>query len=161
MEWYPLRDEVAGFLGDRATTLFAHAISTQSDCLICSTFFRRILIDVGDSRVLRKGPIHVGRGVRNRRGALDAIDTDTETQTLARFFGKAAARTAPSRRLSDPCRNIPNGKSCKSADQGVDIGTGVVKGERGANGAFHAEAAQNRLSTMMSSPHADSFPIQS
>lgn len=49
MEWYPLRDEVAGFLGDRTATLFAHAISTQSDCLICSTFFRRMLIDAGEN----------------------------------------------------------------------------------------------------------------
>ncbi|MGA2602110.1 MAG: hypothetical protein ABSH09_34525 [Bryobacteraceae bacterium] len=49
MEWYPLRDEVAGFLGDRTTTLFAHAISAQSDCLICSTFFRRLLIDAGEN----------------------------------------------------------------------------------------------------------------
>jgi len=49
MEWYPLRDAVVPFLGERATTLFAHAISTQSDCLICSTFFRRILIDAGEN----------------------------------------------------------------------------------------------------------------
>jgi len=48
MEWYPLRDEVAGFLGERATTVFAHAVATESDCLICSTFFRRILIDAGE-----------------------------------------------------------------------------------------------------------------
>src|SRR5262245_12333762 len=48
MEWYPLRDEVAGFLGERATTLFAHAVSTEAECLICSTFFRRVLIDAGE-----------------------------------------------------------------------------------------------------------------
>jgi alkylhydroperoxidase family enzyme len=48
MEWYPLRDTVRPFLGDRATTLFAHAISAETDCLICSTFFRRILIDAGE-----------------------------------------------------------------------------------------------------------------
>lgn len=48
MQWYPLRDAAAAFLGDRATTLFAHAVSTQADCLICSTFFRRILADAGD-----------------------------------------------------------------------------------------------------------------
>lgn len=48
MEWYPMRDAVRQFLGDRATTIFAHAISAQSDCLICSTFFRRILIDAGE-----------------------------------------------------------------------------------------------------------------
>ena len=48
MTWYPLRDEVARFLGQRATTLFAHAVSTEAERLICSTFFRRILIDWGD-----------------------------------------------------------------------------------------------------------------
>ncbi len=48
MTWYPLRDEVAGFLGERATTVFAHAVSTEAECLICSTFFRRILIDAGE-----------------------------------------------------------------------------------------------------------------
>jgi alkylhydroperoxidase family enzyme len=48
MTWYPLRDRVAAFLGDRATTLFAHAISTRTACLICSTFFRRLLIDSGE-----------------------------------------------------------------------------------------------------------------
>ncbi len=49
MEWYPLRDAVRPFLGDRLTTLFAHAISAETDCLICSTFFRRILIDSGEN----------------------------------------------------------------------------------------------------------------
>ena len=48
MTWYDLRDEVVTFLGERATVLFAHAISTGTDCLICSTFFRRLLIDAGD-----------------------------------------------------------------------------------------------------------------
>lgn len=48
MTWYPLRDEVASFLGERTTTLFAHAVSAQTNCLICSTFFRRVLIDAGD-----------------------------------------------------------------------------------------------------------------
>jgi alkylhydroperoxidase family enzyme len=49
MEWYALRDEVKPFLGERLTILFAHAISAQTDCLICSTFFRRILIDAGEN----------------------------------------------------------------------------------------------------------------
>jgi alkylhydroperoxidase family enzyme len=47
MEWYPLRDTVQPFLGARLTVLFAHAISAETDCLICSTFFRRILIEEG------------------------------------------------------------------------------------------------------------------
>jgi alkylhydroperoxidase family enzyme len=48
MEWYPLRDAVRPFLGERLTNLFAHAVSTETDCLICSTFFRRLLIETGE-----------------------------------------------------------------------------------------------------------------
>jgi alkylhydroperoxidase family enzyme len=48
MTWYDLREAVLPFLGDRLTTLFAHAISAGTDCLVCSTFFRRILIDAGE-----------------------------------------------------------------------------------------------------------------
>lgn len=48
MEWYPLRDAVQPFLGERLTNIFCHAISSQTDCLICSTFFRRLLIDSGE-----------------------------------------------------------------------------------------------------------------
>ena len=48
MTWYPLRDRVAAFLGERATVIFAHAISDRTDCLICSTYFRRILIEWGE-----------------------------------------------------------------------------------------------------------------
>jgi alkylhydroperoxidase family enzyme len=49
MEWYALRDEVVPFLGERRTNLFSHAISAQTDCLICSTYFRRILVEAGDN----------------------------------------------------------------------------------------------------------------
>ena len=48
LTWYPLHDEVAPVLGERRTWLFCHAISTASDCLICSTFFRRLLIHAGE-----------------------------------------------------------------------------------------------------------------
>ena len=48
MTWYDLRDTVRPFLGERLTTLFAHAVSAETDCLICSTFFRRVLIDSGE-----------------------------------------------------------------------------------------------------------------
>jgi alkylhydroperoxidase family enzyme len=49
MTWYPLRDAVRPFLGDRLTTLFAHAVSSETDCLICSTFFRRLLLQSGEN----------------------------------------------------------------------------------------------------------------
>ncbi len=47
MEWYTLRDELAKVLPDRAFWLFSHAISSTNDCLICTLFFRRALIDAG------------------------------------------------------------------------------------------------------------------
>jgi alkylhydroperoxidase family enzyme len=48
MHWYDLHAEVVAFLGTRRTTLFVHAISSQTDCLICSTFFRRWLVEAGE-----------------------------------------------------------------------------------------------------------------
>jgi alkylhydroperoxidase family enzyme len=48
LEWYALRDEVQPFLGERLMVLFAHSVSVQSDCLICSTFFRRLIIEADD-----------------------------------------------------------------------------------------------------------------
>jgi alkylhydroperoxidase family enzyme len=48
MQWYPLRNEARTFLEEREINLFCHAISTQNRCLVCSTFFRKILIDSGD-----------------------------------------------------------------------------------------------------------------
>ena len=49
MQWYALYDVVLPVLGSRLTTLYVHAISTQTDCLICSTFFRHWLIERGDN----------------------------------------------------------------------------------------------------------------
>jgi hypothetical protein len=48
MEWYSLRDLIVPFTGERAFSLFCYAISTGNECLVCSTFFRKILIDSGD-----------------------------------------------------------------------------------------------------------------
>ncbi|MDR2620634.1 MAG: hypothetical protein LBC29_05920 [Propionibacteriaceae bacterium] len=48
MEWYTLYDLIVPWLGARTLSLFAYAISTGNDCLVCSTFFRKILIDAGD-----------------------------------------------------------------------------------------------------------------
>ena len=45
MEWYPLFETIKAFLGERLALVFAHAISSESDCLICTTFMRRLLIN--------------------------------------------------------------------------------------------------------------------
>jgi alkylhydroperoxidase family enzyme len=65
MSWYDLRDQVIPFLGDRLTLLFAHAISTGTDCLVCSTFFRRLLIESGQDP--------------------DALQLDEWEQTIVRY----------------------------------------------------------------------------
>ena len=48
MTWYTLRDRVEEFLGPRPTLLFSHAISSEVECLICSTYFRKNLADMGE-----------------------------------------------------------------------------------------------------------------
>jgi alkylhydroperoxidase family enzyme len=49
MEWYPLLDTIKAFLGQRLAIIFAHAISSEGDCLICTTFMRRLLINQGEN----------------------------------------------------------------------------------------------------------------
>jgi len=49
MQWYSLFDIVKAFLGERLAIIFSHAISAESDCLICTTFMRRILTDWGEN----------------------------------------------------------------------------------------------------------------
>ena len=48
MEWYTLKDELVPYIGERAVSLFSYAISEENDCLICSVFFRKVLIDSGE-----------------------------------------------------------------------------------------------------------------
>jgi alkylhydroperoxidase family enzyme len=48
MTWYTLRDAIAPVIGDRAILIYCFAVSERADCLICSTFFRRLLIDRGE-----------------------------------------------------------------------------------------------------------------
>ena len=45
MEWYTLRDEAARFLTSLDINIFCYSISSENDCLICTTFFAKILKD--------------------------------------------------------------------------------------------------------------------
>lgn len=49
MQWYPLYSEVKKIVGDRLAYLYAYSISLASDCPLCSTFFRKVIIDAGES----------------------------------------------------------------------------------------------------------------
>jgi alkylhydroperoxidase family enzyme len=90
MTWYDLRDEVVPFLGERPTTLFAHAISAGTDCLVCSTFFRRLLVDAGeDPEALRLDEWEQTVVAYGRQLALDPHGVSDE------LYGRLAARLEP------------------------------------------------------------------
>jgi hypothetical protein len=48
MEWYRLYERIRVILGNRAAYLFAYTISVGSNCPLCTTFFRKIIIDNGE-----------------------------------------------------------------------------------------------------------------
>lgn len=47
MEWYDLRDEAGEFLTDNEINIYCYAISSENGCIICSTYFRKYLKDIG------------------------------------------------------------------------------------------------------------------
>ena len=48
MQWYPLYEAVKKITGERLAYLLAYSISFAADCPLCSTFFRKIIIDNGE-----------------------------------------------------------------------------------------------------------------
>jgi hypothetical protein len=48
MQWYPLYEEVEKIAGKRLAYLYAYSISHAAECPLCSTFFRKIIIDAGE-----------------------------------------------------------------------------------------------------------------
>ena len=48
MQWYPLYEQVKNILGQRLSPLFAWSISEAADCPLCSTYFRKIIIESGE-----------------------------------------------------------------------------------------------------------------
>jgi hypothetical protein len=45
MRWYDLYEQVKNMVGGRAAYLFCHAISVGSNCPLCTTYFRKVIID--------------------------------------------------------------------------------------------------------------------
>jgi alkylhydroperoxidase family enzyme len=78
MEWYPLFNAISHFLGERLAIVFAHAISSESDCLICATFMRRLLMKKGENP--------------------NALDLDEKDKAVVEF-GRAIVR--PGNRVPD------------------------------------------------------------
>lgn len=48
MMWYPLYEEVKKITGERSAYLFAYAVSSGSNCPLCTTYFRKLIIDNGE-----------------------------------------------------------------------------------------------------------------
>jgi hypothetical protein len=48
MGWYTLKDELEPYIGERAVSLFAYAISEANECVVCAASFRRVLVESGD-----------------------------------------------------------------------------------------------------------------
>jgi alkylhydroperoxidase family enzyme len=71
MHWYPLYGEVERLLDPRAAVVFSFAISTQNECLLCTTYFRRAL--------------------RNRGEDINGLDLTEQEEDVA-AFGRALAR---------------------------------------------------------------------
>jgi hypothetical protein len=77
MQWYVLYEEIKKILGNRMAPLFAFSISQASDCPLCSTFFRKIIIDNGeDPETLQlnereQNLLYFGAEISRCRGALN------------------------------------------------------------------------------------------
>jgi hypothetical protein len=48
MEWYRLYERIREITGERMAYLFAYSVSKASNCPLCTTFFRKIIIDHGE-----------------------------------------------------------------------------------------------------------------
>ncbi|MDR2113652.1 MAG: hypothetical protein LBO75_00025 [Bifidobacteriaceae bacterium] len=71
MNWYPLYAEVERLVSARGAVVYSFAISTQNECLLCTTYFRRALLSRGED--------------------INGRDLNAEEQDLAEF-GRSVAR---------------------------------------------------------------------
>lgn len=95
MAWYPLRDSVVEFLGERLTDLFTLAISSETDCLVCSTYFRRALVGAGENpdefevNEREEAVLQFGRALAAPRGRIEqelyekVAESHTDEQMVA------------------------------------------------------------------------------
>ena len=49
MQWYPLYEELKKITGERLAYLYAYSISYAADCPLCTTYFRKTIIDAGEN----------------------------------------------------------------------------------------------------------------
>ncbi len=105
MQWYPLYHAVIGIVGERMAYLFAHAISEASNCPLCTTFFRKIIIQNGERpedlflTETEQQLLDFGAAIAQHRGevpnalysSIQAQFADAQIVTLVAFAGQMIA----------------------------------------------------------------------
>ena len=105
MRWYDLYNEVKEITGERNAYLFAHAVSLGSNCPLCTTFFRKIIIEHGEKpeELLltddEQALLDFGSAIANNKGEVDSALYDRMEQqysepqviTLVGFAGQMIA----------------------------------------------------------------------
>jgi hypothetical protein len=90
MRWYDLYEAVKAIVGNRAAYLFSHAISQGSNCPLCTTYFRKIIIENGeDPRQLvltdkEQKLLDFGAAIANNNGQM----TDEIYNAVARQYSE-------------------------------------------------------------------------
>jgi hypothetical protein len=105
MRWYDLYEQVKGIVGARAAYLLCHSISMGSNCPLCTTYFRKLIIDNGEKPnelVLSDAEqilLDFGSAVAQHKGdipneiynAMKSLYTETEMIVLTGFAGQMIA----------------------------------------------------------------------
>jgi hypothetical protein len=74
MQWYPLYEEAEKILGKRLAYFYAYAVSSAAECIVCTAFFRKIIMDNGEKPERpeltdsQKNLLDFGRSVARHRG---------------------------------------------------------------------------------------------
>ncbi|WP_223070493.1 hypothetical protein [Paenibacillus caui] len=77
MEFYPVRNELLKIIGTRAVYFYCYAISSENECLVCTTYHAKLLKELNISfeefefTEIEKVLIDYGRGLVNNPNAID------------------------------------------------------------------------------------------
>src|SRR5687767_11414832 len=88
MKWYPLYEEIKKVLGERLAYLYSWSISVGSNCPLCSTYFRKIIIDAGENpenlelTAAEQEVLNFGSSIAQQKGL---IEDDTYNKVSERY----------------------------------------------------------------------------
>ncbi len=92
MQWYPLYEQVVNDIGKRLAYVYAYSISKAADCPLCSTFFRKLIIDAGEKpenpelRPAEKDIVDFGINIAKFQGNI----SDDIYNAVAKLYDKTA-----------------------------------------------------------------------